>query len=82
MIDEENPYAPPKSTLEDFRQPETMVKPTKMQRLVRVVLFPVLLPLIATVLWWIFHRFVSFFGLGEIRLGYFEYAYSLFLSIT
>lgn len=50
MIDE-NPYAPPKSVLEDFGQPEMIVKPTKMQRLFRVVLFPVLLPMIATVLY-------------------------------
>ena len=32
MIDEENPYAPPKSTL-DLGQPEMIAKPTKMQRL-------------------------------------------------
>ena len=49
MIDE-NPYAPPKSVLEDFGQPEMIVKPTKMQRLVRVVLFPVVLALIFTIL--------------------------------
>ena len=49
MIDE-NPYAPPKSVLEDFGQPEMIVKPTKMQRLFRVVLFPVLCALIFTIL--------------------------------
>ena len=51
MIDEETPYAPPKSALEDLSLPEMIVKPTKMQRLFRVVLFPVLLPMIATVLY-------------------------------
>ncbi|MBO7380247.1 MAG: hypothetical protein J6U05_01050, partial [Neisseriaceae bacterium] len=62
MIDE-NPYAPPKSVLEDFGQPEMIVKPTKMQRLFRVVLFPVLLPVIATVLYSIIHLLVAYLGI-------------------
>ena len=75
MIDE-NPYAPPKSTLEDFRQPEIIAKPTKMQRLFRVVLFPVLLPIIATVLYPFLHLFIAFlinfdkFRLSDIRIFY------------
>ncbi|MBQ9259909.1 MAG: hypothetical protein IJ187_08690 [Neisseriaceae bacterium] len=83
MIDE-NPYAPPKSALEDFRQPEIMVEPTNMQRLVRVVLFPVLLPVIAVILYSFLHWSIEFFykGLGKFELKDIKFAYLIFLTLT
>ena len=83
MIDE-NPYAPPKSVLEDFGQPEMIVKPTKMQRLVRVVLFPVLLPVIAVILYSFLYWSIEFFykGLGKFELKDIKFAYLIFLTLT
>ena len=87
MIDE-NPYAPPKSVLEDFGQPEIIAKPTKMQRLFRVVLFPALFALISTVLWSISFLFlrvlnINIFGVvSSLREFFYLYlAIYLFLGI-
>lgn len=83
MIDE-NPYAPPKSSLEDFSQPEIMVEPTNMQRLVRFILYPFLLPTIATVIDLFIHYGIWFFykKIGKFELEHFKYAYLLFFTLT
>ena len=83
MIDE-NPYAPPKSSLEDFSQLEIMVEPTNMQRLVRFILYPFLLPAVATVLGVFIFYSIGFFyeKTGEFKLEYFKYAYLTFLLLT
>ncbi|MBO4575685.1 MAG: hypothetical protein J5680_01100 [Neisseriaceae bacterium] len=47
MTEEENPYAPPKST--DFRLPEQSFLPTKGQRITRIVLGTLLVPLLMVV---------------------------------
>ena len=47
MTEEENPYAPPKSA--DFRLPEQGFLPTKGQRITRIVLGTLLVPLLMVV---------------------------------
>ena len=85
MIDE-NPYAPPKSVLEDFGQPEMIVKPTKMQRLFRVVLFPVVFALILTIVWSISSLFLNLileihiYGLLSLRETFYFYLGVLFFT--
>ena len=44
MTEEENPYAPPKSS--DFRLPENAYQPTKGQKIARIVLGTLLVPLL------------------------------------
>ncbi|MBR1818928.1 MAG: hypothetical protein IJ780_02210, partial [Neisseriaceae bacterium] len=84
MIDEENPYAPPKSSLEDFSQPEIMIEPTNLQRLVRFILDPFLLPTIATV---IYSVILFFAGYLDIKVRSFTiedliYRYVMFFLQT
>lgn len=57
MIDE-NLYSPSKS-LDDFRQPEN-IKPTKLQRLTRIIIGTITIPLITAL---ILLFYISFFGL-------------------
>ncbi|MBR3483028.1 MAG: hypothetical protein IKH45_09160 [Neisseriaceae bacterium] len=52
MTEEENPYAPPKST--DFRLPEQEFKPTKGQKIARIVLGTLLVPLLMIIVVFLF----------------------------
>lgn len=94
MIDEENPYAPPQSTL-DLGQPEMIAKPTKMQRLVRVVLFPVLFSVISTILYFMTWELIynlmilkqNLFSVENLFLSFFvifafTFIQSIFFSLT
>lgn len=48
MTEEENPYAPPKST--DFRLPEQTYQPSKGQKITRIVLGTLLVPLLMVII--------------------------------